>query len=858
MSKRETELKGNATLYPDVAGVKQDDAQRKTLNPFANANQSMQELTFAPLVMGVVLGVVFGATSLYLVLKVGLAVSASIPLAVIAITVFRALSFFGFKDTTILENNIVQTAGSAGESIAFGIGVTMPAIMILGYDLEMTRVLLVSVIGGLLGILMMIPFRRTRIVQQHSYLKYPEGTACAEILKAGVASGSQLSQGNVRSTFNSKDLGVSFSSPPSFKPLFAGFGIGIVYLVANRVFYAWKEVPEKVFGAPFKAGSVGAEVHPALLGVGYIIGPRIASTVAAGGVLAYLVLIPAIKFFGEGMTTVLPPGDKLISEMGTNEIRGAYILYIGVGALAASSIIRLFRSLPTIFHSLKRGVSRLHKAEEESTVPRTERDISKKVVLVGIIVLAAISMIFRSLQINFLSMLLMLFISFMFVMVSTRLTGEVGTSMLPISGMTVAALALVCLVFLVVGWTAPLYYVAALSIGSVVCVAASTGGTTSQVLKTGFLIGATPRNQQIAVLIGALVSALALGPVLIKLNELGTVYVPRVSLEKVDCAKPLTAAQVQHLSVPYEETDQYEEGDQPPVLGVYRLLNEDGAAAGNVPCVSSGEKYLVDELSGKIVYRVRRNFSVPSLDISNLPEIEQFQVPGADLEPKTYHVWQEPWSEIQGKYLVNDKGFAVYLVDPGINGIHRNRADGTAVEKYDAPKATLMSYTILGILSRRFPWGLVLLGMMVAVVMEMTGMASLPFAVGLYLPLSSSTPIFIGGIIRWLVEKRRAGVKPETADESFVETERGPGVLLASGLIAGSAMAGILIAFSLSLFTSFDKSMAEWSRKNNPFFEGPYADLLSFLLFLALGIFLYLVGREWLLSDRGRNQARDS
>src|SRR5258707_10111469 len=320
--------------------------------PYIPASVRLRELTPLPLIIGTLLGMVFGASSLYLVLKVGLTVSASIPVAVISITLFRVLSKIGLKNATILENNIVQTAGSAGESIAFGIGVTMPAIMILGFDLEFTRVMLVAVLGGLLGILMMIPLRRALIVAQHGQLKYPEGTACAEVLKAGASDESRAAahrEGDVAD--ESEQMGA--------KTIFAGLGVGFLYQVLMTGFKGWKDTPEKVFGAPFKAGSISAEISPALLGVGYIIGPRIASIMCAGGVLAYLVLIPAIKFFGSGMTTVLPPGTIPTSEMSPSQIRGAYILYIGAGAVAAGGIISLFRSLPKIWHGFKGGLADL-------------------------------------------------------------------------------------------------------------------------------------------------------------------------------------------------------------------------------------------------------------------------------------------------------------------------------------------------------------------------------------------------------------------------------------------------------------------------------------------------------------------
>src|SRR6266487_3506777 len=333
-------------------GIINENIALAAFRPFIPANARLRELSLLPLIVGTLLGIVFGASSLYLVLKVGLTVSASIPVAVISITFFRMLSKLGLRDATILEHNIVQTAGSAGESIAFGLGVTMPAILILGFDLEFTRVMLVAVLGGLLGILMMIPLRRALIVAQHGLLKYPEGTACAEVLKAGASAESR----EAASESAKREMEALGGATTSAKTIFTGFGIGLLYKSAMVAFRGWKDTPEKRFGPPFDGGSVASEISPELLGVGYIIGPRIASIMCAGGVLAYLVLIPAIKYFGSGMTTVLPPGTIPISEMSPSQIRGAYILYIGAGAVAAGGIISLFRSLPTIWHGLKGGL----------------------------------------------------------------------------------------------------------------------------------------------------------------------------------------------------------------------------------------------------------------------------------------------------------------------------------------------------------------------------------------------------------------------------------------------------------------------------------------------------------------------
>ena len=758
--------------------------------PYIASDTIVRELTPLPLILGTLLGVIFGASSLYLVLKVGLTVSASIPVAVISITLFRLLSKFGGRDATILENNIVQTAGSAGESIAFGLGVTMPAIMILGFDLEATRTILVAVLGGLLGILMMIPLRRALIVQQHGVLKYPEGTACAEVLKAG-ASAESRAMASPTAKAEQAALGGAATSAAT---IFTGFGVGFLYKALNVAFKGWKDVPERVFGSPFAAGSISAEISPELLGVGYIIGPYIASIMCAGGVLAYLVIIPAIKFFGSG---VISPGTVPISEMTPGDIRNAYVLYIGAGAVAAGGIFSLLRSLPTIWASLLEGLKDFKGGSTaRASLSRTDRDLSMKIVFVGSLVLVVAIMLARPLHMNLLGASLLVVLGFLFVTVSSRLTGEIGSSSNPISGMTVATLLLTCLAFLVVGWTGPSYYVTALSVGAIVCIASSNGGTTSQDLKTGFLVGATPKNQQIAILVGALVSALVLGPILLRLNDSATVYVPRVSKQ------PLESAQ------------------------------------------------------GGTTLRDVENFPASMhVDPTTLPDRETYN--GTE-----YRVWhnQSPTVGPEGKYLVDAGGTPIYLVDPGINGTHRVSPDGERqITKFDAPKATLMSYIIKGILNRQLPWGLVLLGVMIAVTLEMSGVPSLAFAVGVYLPLSSSSPIFIGGMIRWLGDRyvrRKHEGRQLTEEQLTAEGDKSPGVLLASGYIAGGAIAGILIAFMAGIMGDFTQRLTEWSAANNPFFEGPRADLLALIPFALLIGLLYLVGREALFAPKAETPTR--
>jgi len=753
--------------------------------PYIASETHMRELTVRAVVLGTILGMVFGASSLYLVLKVGLTVSASIPVAVISITFFRGISALlrraGVKDATILENNIVQTAGSAGESIAFGLGVTMPAIMILGFNLELTRVALVAVLGGLMGILMMIPLRRALIVAQHGKLKYPEGTACAEVLKAGASAESRAASSTAAKAEEAAAVAQGLQSGTSARTIFAGFGLGLVYKTLMVSFKFWKDTPEKVFGAPFKSGSMAAEISPELLGVGYIIGPRIASIMCAGGVLAYLLLIPLIKFFGEGMTGPLAPGTVPIADMSPGQIRGAYVLYIGAGAVAAGGVVSLLRSLPIIWHGLKEGLRDVAPGAKAvvSAVRRTDHDLPMRTVGIGILVLVIAIVAARPLHMNLLGAILIVLFGFLFVTVSSRLTGEIGSSSNPISGMTVATLLLTCLIFLVVGWTGGAYYVTALSVGAIVCIAASNGGTTSQDLKTGFLVGATPRLQQVSILVGALASALVLGPILLKLNDAATVYVP--------------IAQV--------------------------------APAGM------------------------------HVDPSTLQDSDTIHGPQASSDARTYKVWHntDTQSGPPGKFLVDDTGNAVYLVDPGINGTYNTRPDGSTVRKFDAPKATLMSYIIKGILDRKLPWGLVLFGVMIALVLEMSGIPSLAFAVGVYLPLSSSSPIFFGGAVRWLVDRARRKELAHanlTEEQLAAEGDKSPGVLISSGYIAGGAIAGIIIAYTQGVLGDFDSKRAAWAEAHNPFFAGANADLLSLLPFVGIMALLYLVGRGKVLAGK--------
>ncbi len=707
------------------------------VEPYIAPETNLREFTPRALILGTILGMIFGASSLYLVLKVGLTVSASIPVAVISLTLFRLGSkVFGIRDATILENNIAQTAGSAGESIAFGVGVTMPAIMILGFDLELTRVMLVAVLGGLLGILMMIPLRRALIVKEHGKLKYPEGTACAEVLKAGASEESKAAASASAKAEWERAKAAGLGKSLRARTIFTGFGIGLVYKTLMDALKCWKGSAEYAF-AKWKGASIGTEVTPELLGVGYIIGPRIASIMCAGGVLSYLVLIPMVKFFGDLVNGPVSPGKIPINGMSPNDIQKAYILYVGAGAVAAGGIFSLIRSLPTIWHGLQVGLRDFRGSRQASRdgLPRTDRDLSMKFVAIGILALLAAIAATPTLHMNPLGALLIVVFGFLFVTVSSRLTGEIGSSSNPISGMTVATLLFTCLVFLFIGWTEAKYFVT--------------------------------------------------GSVLQLLNNRLTVYVP--------------AAQVTpDLKVAL------------PKQGVTRKERLSGPQA-----AQDANEYWV------------------------------------------YH-WLDPATGEAKKFLLDGAGNAVWYVDPGINGTFTKRPDGSEVKKFSAPKAVLMSYIIKGILDQRLPWALVLLGAMIAVTLEMCGISSLAFAVGVYLPLASSAPIFIGGLVRWSVDwhARKGLTHVEMSEEQFVaETDKSPGVLMSSGYIAGGAIAGILIALVSGVLTPINDALHEWSTAHNPFYStaawnGFRADLLALAPFAVLIFVLYQTGRERLFAGR--------
>src|SRR5947209_11649193 len=613
---------------------------------------------------------------------------------------------------------------------------------------ELTPVPLI--VGALLGILMMIPLRRALIVKEAKTLVYPEGTACAEVLISGEAGGTTA------------------------KTVLAGLGVGGLFALGYKGFGFFKDIPERIFGKWYDGGNLSIEVGPELLGVGYIIGTRIAMIMGAGGILSSLVLMPAIKLFGSSATQPIYPATTLIKDMSTDDVWHQYILYIGAGAVAAGGIISLFKSLPTIVGGAMRGMRSLRGATGPAGTLRTDRDIPLPVVAIGSLLIVVVCALVPSFKINVLGAVLILVLGFLFVTVSSRLTGEVGSSSNPISGMTVATLLITSLIFFALGWVTPPYKIAALSVAAVVCVAISNGGSTSQDLKTGYLVGATPSRQQIAILCGAFASALVLGSVILKLNDAGTVFAAR------------------NYDVQFS------------------------------PSEFSGEK---EHLRGADADRDHNAYNVVWL-----------REPRGDAPP--------------GKYLVDDSGRIKYLEDPGINGKIDRRDNGEKVKsKFSAPKPVLMSFIIEGIMTQRLPWGLVLIGVFVSVVLELCGMSSLAFAVGVYLPLSTSTPIMMGGIVRYIAD-RTASRKLSGA-----EAESGPGVLFASGLIAEASVIGTVLAFlQLSEPTRNFLNAINVSAKIPGFAT---SDLVSLLLFAGLGAILWAVATErWLAPKHDPDPAR--
>lgn len=678
--------------------------QEPKFQPYVPAEETRPEFTARAIILGCFFGLVFGAVTVYVGLRAGLTVSASIPIAVLSISILRA-----FGKASILENNIVQTAGSAGESVAGGVIFTLPALIFLGFPMEQIRIFILALLGGWLGVFFMIPLRRQLIVKEHGNLLYPEGTACADVLIAG-------------------DRGGSFASR-----VFMGLGLGSLYTFFQNenLFGLWPSTPDfQPKGYPGSA--LRANTTTEYLGVGYIIGPRIAGVIFAGGVFAWLVVMPAIKFFGGMLGTPLYPAQKLISAMSVDEIYRAYIRPMGAGAVAAAGLITLVKTIPTIVAALRAGLADLKKgAATVLTTKRTDNDLDMKTALlgVGLVLLLFIGYLtgfpVPGTQTGFIANvaagIFVIIFGFLFVTVSSRITGLIGTSSNPISGMAIATMMATCLMFLLSGWTTNAHKALVILIGSVVCIASANAGNTSQDLKTGFLVGATPRRQQIALLVGVLVSVLAIGFTLNLMNQ---------GLEQIRTAGPIKL-DLNHL----------EEGVRVVAPQYNDLLKRSTIR-------------VIDDKGAQV----------------------------AEENPKQYQLV----TALGAQHLANGQ----YLYNPATGAIERQWIQGIGSDKAAAPQANLMATVVNGIIDHRLPWNLVLIGVFIVIGVELLGIRSLSFAVGFYLSIATTLAIFTGGVVRWLVD-RAAAKAGEKKDESDVS----PGSLYASGLIAAGGVVGLLGIF---------------------------------------------------------------
>jgi len=785
--------------FPTSVGPAEPEAHK----PYVPASTLLPEFTPRAVILGIIFGLIFGASTVYLGLKVGLTVSASIPIAVLSITLLRLLG-----RSTILENNIVQTTGSAGESIAGGIVFTIPALLILGLDLDILRTALIALTGGLLGVLLMIPLRRSLIVKEHGNLPYPEGTACAEVLVVGEKGGSDA------------------------KTVFLGFGVGIIYKFLMVGFKFWKEIPDKVL-TWYQNARVAAEISPELLGVGYIIGPRVASFMFGGGIIAALVLTPVIKFFGAGLqTNIFPAGPgELIGNMSAGQVFDRYVRYIAAGAVATGGIISLLRSLPTIISAFRAGVKDFSGGGGRSAaVPRTERDIPIPFAMAGVVAILIFATLVPKLEVDWVSALLILAFGFFFVTVSSRITGQIGTSANPISGMTIATLLFTSLIFLSLGRAGAGERVIALTVGAIVCVAAANAGGTSQDLKTGYLVGATPSKQQIGLMIGVITSATVVGWTLLFLNNTAINLLPR--------DYPTFTAPADLVKEVWTSNPPTEDGKQYRTL---RLTVEADAGDGKTK-IPAG-KYLVDE-AGKIHYLVNPGVGGISegLTTSTLGELKGrtfTEGPGVRKAGRSRGLDDQMYDKVLATGLGSSE--RTFLVDPS-GTPHYELVE---VNKLQAPKAALMGILVDGVLTRRLPWALILIGMFISILLEVIGIQALPVAVGIYLPISTSATIFAGGMARALIGRLRQTGRSET----LTEEETGKGVLLSSGLIAGGALGGLAVAFA-RVGTEFAKKAPGKGeemlgfRGHSWITSGDWANVIALIIFAGLVAFLISIARR--------------
>ena len=714
--------------------------------PFVPANESRPELTLRALLLGSLFGIIFGMVTVYVGLKAGLTVAASIPISVLSISILRA-----FGKASILENNIVQTTGNAGQSIASGVIFTLPALVFLGFDLEYSRIFLLALIGGWLGVLFMIPLRRQLIVQEHGALPYPEGTACAEVLIAGEKGGSLASR------------------------VFFGLGLGALYTLFqnDNIFKAWPGTPEfqPDFGPQhiLKGASIKADATPEYLGVGYIIGPRVAGVIFAGGVFSWLVLMPLIYFFGKDLPHPIYPGTIPISQMGPSQLWSTYIRPMGAGAVAAAGLITLLKTVPTILSALTAGFRNMKPGADQKKPIRTEDDLSMSVVVFGSLALVVLMFVFLEFKpvpgafvgwaANLAASLLVVVFGFLFVTVSSRIVGLIGSSASPVSGMTIATLMATSAIFLVQGWTAPAFGALAITIGGVVCIAASNSGDTSQDLKTGFLIGATPWKQQVALMIGVVISTVAIG---FTLNLMNT------GLQQFKAAPEAWDMSASHPGVTIQQ------------------------------------------------------------DVKHLPD--HFSVINAD---KTTTTHQKSEYTVLNAVSSAELADGKYLYSPATGKIEVQWIQGIGSEKAAAPQARLMATVISGILSRKLPWGLVMMGVFLVIAVELLGIRSLSFAVGSYLSIGTTLAIFCGGVVRWLVDRAAERAGGETSE---AESEISPGSLYASGLIAAGGIVGLM---GVALTAMGKDGLVRFPETN--FLNHAWVSVLAFAL---LGYSLYYFARK--------------
>jgi putative OPT family oligopeptide transporter len=762
--------------------------------PYVSSSTLLPEFTVRAVLLGVFFGLVFGASTVYLGLKVGLTVSASIPIAVLAITILRA-----FGRASILENNIVQTTGSAAESIAAGIVFTIPALLILGLDIDIMRTSLIAAAGGLLGVLLMIPLRRSLIVKEHGNLPYPEGTACAEVLVVGEKGGSDA------------------------KTVFLGFGVGLAYKFLMSGFKFWREIPAHVLSW-YQGARVAAEISPELLGVGYIIGPRVASYMLGGGVIAALVLIPLIKFFGAGLTTNIfpaPPGE-LISNMNASLIFDRYVRYIAAGAVAAGGVISLIRSLPTIVQAFRAGVKNFSGGKEAvGATPRTERDLPLSYAIGGVVLLLIAVVAIPKLEVDWISALMILVFGFFFVTVSSRITGQIGSTSNPISGMTIATLLFTSLIFLMLGRMGAGERIIALTVGAIVCVAAANAGNTSQDLKTGFLVGATPKWQQSGLLIGALTSALVIGWTLDFLN--------RSAINLLPVNYPAFTVPAGQIGGQWTESPQTDDGR------TYRVVQFPVEVAVDDRTRIPAGKYLVGD-DNKLHYLVNPGVGGlrQTLTTTIPPELQGrtfLEGPGVR---KTGPARGMDDQMYEGAVVREGSREYNLLLDAG--GTPRYSVE-EMTGKLDAPKAALMGVLVDGVLTQRLPWSLIIIGAVISIMLEIIGVHALPVAVGIYLPISTSATIFVGGLVRSMVNRATRRERSET----LAEEETGKGVLLSSGLIAGGAIGGLLVAFS-RLAAGGEEHLGVGG--NSWLVRGEWANVIALIIFAGLVYFLYSIGRR--------------